>query len=483
MKKLAILLVLMCLAPMAYAASSVSVPGDYTTIQAAVDAVDEGGTVTITDSAIYTCTNNLVFRKGVKLFAAVGQTPTIRNSNTTNAAASLYFTPTNTANSQIGSLTGGRIKLELIKATAVTGSVYNPTMFIRLNHTTGTLVTLENLDMLETGVTTVAAINGIMHYGNYKSDAVINYVDFDINRPTVTGAAYGVVVGDSTTTVNSTTQGGPNYTLNHVRLKNYSRAGVWNHFTSSTITLNYYESGTLGERQGTLNYPWSGFINNNGPATLTARFSNSIMRGSAAYDACNLQTNGSSMTLSRCVFLNGYSISTSGMAGAIRLGGVTSTPVLPGVLTVAIDHCDIVDTTAYGTNVGAIVRGSSTANEARTTVSLTLTNSIVYSLNNRAVNIPSTNGGVTYFTSSHNNVFGSQTSNGYTAGTGDISFDPLYFNATAGDMRYYNNTLKTADTEGKPVGTNGDYSDVWGQGIIAGPEGEINAARHWETMN
>lgn len=483
MKKIVILLVLMCFAPMAQAANSVTVPGDYTTIQTAVNAVDEGGTVTITDSATYTCATNLVIRKGVKIFASVGQTPTIRNSNTTSAAVAIDFTPTNTADSQIGSLDGGHIKLELVKATPVTGSVYNPTTaFIRMNHTTGTTVKLENVDMLETGVTTVAAITGILHNINNKSIVTLNYVDININRPTLTGGAYGIVVGaTSGNFVNRL--GGPTYNLNHVRLKGYSRAGVWNQFVDPTINLNYYESGTLGEQHAALSYPWAGFMHNQGATRMVGRFTNSIMRGPKTYDACLLQANGSSFTLSRCVFMNGFSLNATGMAGALRLAGTTAGTANAEKLKITADHCDIVDLSAYGSSVGALVRGSLTANEARTTVSLTLTNSNVFSLNNRAVNIPATNGGVTEFTSSHNNVFGAQTNQGYTAGTGDISFDPLYFDAANGDMRYYNNTLKTADTAGKPVGTNGDYSDVFNNGIIAGTEGEINSAKNWVIMN
>ena len=83
-----------CLASAAWSAS-VSVPGDSPTVQGALTLAGVGGTVTITDSAVYTEDVFIIpgLHDGVTIQAAPGQTPTIRAANTTQRWTHLPFPP------------------------------------------------------------------------------------------------------------------------------------------------------------------------------------------------------------------------------------------------------------------------------------------------------------------------------------------------------------------------------------------------------
>ncbi|MEN6627069.1 MAG: hypothetical protein ABFD69_12665, partial [Candidatus Sumerlaeia bacterium] len=77
-------------------------------------------------------------------------------------------------------------------------------------------------------------------------------------------------------------------------------------------------------------------------------------------------------------------------------------------------------------------------------------------------------------------VYGVGSSVGYTAGTGDVSLDPSYFDPYISDVRYRNNTLKTADSDGGPVGVNASYNDV--ENIVEGDTNPVNRAHGWTLM-
>lgn len=475
MKKAILAAIFMCLTiSMAHSAASVTVPGDFATVGAAVAAVDDGGTVTITDSAVYV--GDVIINKPVKIFAATGQTPLLRNSGTTTTSP-IYF-GLNSGGSKLGSLEGGRIKLEFVrKATG------NPLQIIDFQHTTDTLVVVENIDVACTGVTTVQSPHFSQSSLRNANQVTMRYVDVNLQRQNVSGASYGVVVG-TTGGVGTNSEGrGPVYTLEKLRMNGHNRSGLWNQFRGATWNVSLCEVGVLGEKNASTNHPWGAFINNQATAPFTGRFSTSVFRSGAAGNAFWVGSQGSSVTLSRCVMLQNASVAVTAPAGALYIGANASTP-LAGMprLTVTADHCDFVDLSPVSAHQAGIATRVATG-DVRTTYVLTVSNSNVYSASNKAFNASLKTGTEPdVINTDHNNVYGQGASAGYTAGTGDVSFDPMYFDAAGSDMRYSNNTLKTADSAGGPVGTNGNYANVYTSGIVEGDPGVTNRAHSWETL-
>ncbi|MCE5228827.1 hypothetical protein LLG95_04425 [bacterium] len=480
MKKVLIILAFVCFVASAHAASSVSVPGDFATVRAAIAAVDDGGTITITNSATY-AEPNLLIAKPLKIYAATGQSPVIKNDGTTNAT---FLRFTQTGDVRIGSLTGGRIQFVFVRGATGTQP---GTQWVQLDHTTDSLIAFENIDILCTGTTGVTAnIQSITQNQATntmkKANVSWSYCTLDWGRQAayLTGSQYGMCIG-STGYIGSTSQGGPKWTLDHVKIKNYNRSGIWQQTRDAELNMNYCEVGTYGERFGTATgNPWGGIVNNQAAARWVGRINNTIFRGPATYSGCNITAPGTSVTLSKTVFLNGYNINGTGAVGALQIGGAASTTAFNGRMYITADHCDFADMSVVGSNAAAIFRSATTANE-NTSITLTITNSNIYSVNNKPVNLLTWVAGRDVFNSSYNNVYGAGASAGYTAGTGDISYDPRYFDATGSDMRYYNNTLKTADAVGGPIGTNAGYADVIG-GIVPGNPGVINRAHGWTVL-
>lgn len=467
---------LVCLTSMAHAALSVTVPGDYATINAAVAAVDAGGTITITDSATYV-ERGMTIDKSLKIFAAAGQSPLIQNDATSTSAV-VPFTFTQTSGDvQIGSNSGGRIRLQYNRLASG-----NATQFMLFRHTTDTLVTIENVDVLCTGVTTVQSPHFTQADRNYANRVIIRNVDVNQNFATVTSASYGVVIG-TTAAVYSNPTRSPVYLLDRVRIKGYNRSGVWNQFRGAELNIVDSEVGVLGQKNTAGNYPWGGFINNQAACPFVGRFTTSVFRGAAAGHAVWIGSCGSSVTLSRCVAIQQYTISATAPNGALYLGANSGTAVVDTPrMTVTADHCDFVDLSPVN-NFSAAIATRIATGDARTTYVLTVSNSNIYSAANKAFNATLKTGvNPDEIHSDHNNVYGQGTSAGYTAGTGDIAFDPMYTNASASDVRYSNNTLKTADSAGAPVGTNASYADVYISGIVPGEAGVINRAHGWTTL-
>lgn len=466
---------LVCFASMAYAAPSVTVPGGYATISAAVAAVDDGGTVTITDSGIY-AEPYLLIAKPVKLFAAAGQTPVIKNDGTTNAT---FLKFTQEGDVEVGSLDGGRIQFTFVRGVAGTQPA---TQWVELNQTTGSLVKFENVDILCTGSTATANIQSIVQNQTNgtakKAPVTFRYCSLDWGRQAtyLSGSQYGMVIG-STAYIATTPQGGSTWTIDHVKIKGYNRSGVWQQTRDAEVNMSYCEIGVFGERFGTATgNPWGGIVNNQAAARWVGRIDHSVFNGPATYSGCNISAPGSSVTLTRNVFLCGYNIGATGSVGALQVSGAASTATYNGVLSITADHCDFVDLSVAGSNAAAIYRNAS----ENTTCSLVITNSNIYSQSNKAVNLRTFRDGIDSFASSNNNVYGAVDSAGYSMGTGDIAFNPMYFSAASADVRYSNNTLKTAASDGGPVGVNASYADIYN--IVAGEEGVINRAHGWTTL-
>lgn len=450
-------------------------------IQTAINSASDGDTITLTSTAIYK--GNIRIYKSLKLVAAAGVTPTVEQAdNTTTNPVILGATLPNQqipSSIQIGSMTGGRITFQYLKWGVATPTTL-PTGMIRVEVTTGSTVLIQNCDITTTGTATYAPISGIQH-GQNPATVTVKYTDINLNRGTYNAGgvsgnrcnATGIDISNNSPTGGATITRrvpGPTYNLDHVRIKGFFRSGMWLHYTSMTLNASYIDVGTKGEfaQVGTSNnLPWGPVASYNQLATWFGRIDHSILQGGRNYFAFGGVPCGTSVTMSRTVIVT-QAGSTS--YGGLFLGCSAAGTRYSDRVRVTLDHCDVV---ALGTaNAGAI------HDNANSSVTLTIKNSIVYSESTRAFNM-------TYHpivVSDYNNVFGAPlTNNGYTPGAHDISYDPLYFDQANLDLRYSNNTLKTADSEGGAVGVNGGYADVVG-GIIAGNPGVINAARYWTLV-
>lgn len=479
------------------------VGGAYTKVSAAIKAATSGDTISITTDS--TILDILRIDKVVNITAPAGINPVIQHDGTT-VSSTVTFLPGSggadmASGAKLGSISGGRITVQynrdmtaipIISYLGVSNNTL-PNAVVKFEQTTNTMATLENVLITEVGATNIASIHGIQHEVMMANICNLRYVDIDLARPgSITSASYGLVIGTTAQLINVygqqlpspviyTSGNGPTYNLEHVRIKNYTRTAVWNNFKNGRCNFNYLENGPLGDRVGTSSKPWGGMINNQPAATFYCYGRNSVLRSSAGDSttggfAAQFGANDSSITLSRCVLINKITLNSTSSFGAITLGGTSATDAR---LRLAADHCDIVELGNVANNFAAI----SAPVDKTTSLTLVLTNNNIYSRSNKTFRIGAS-GLQTSDTlvSSHNNVFGPGTSIGYTAGTGDVSYDPLYFDADNSDMRYSNNTLKSADSEGKPVGTNGGYGNLWDDGIIAGSDYVINRASGWTTM-
>ncbi|MCE5228826.1 hypothetical protein LLG95_04420 [bacterium] len=486
MKRLILIAICACLfGSMAYAVN-INV-GAGSSIQTAINGASDGDTITLTSSALYK--ENLRISKSIKLVAATGQNPVIEQADNTTTAPVILGVTASPANIQIGSLTGGRIIFQYLKWGFGTAATM-PVGHIYMGVTTGSTVLIENCDITSTGPTTYGPVSGIAHHQNPAS-VTLRYVNMNLNRADYAAGGTsanrvgctGIDISNNSPTGGSTITRripGPSYTLDHVRIKGYVRAGLWLHYTSMTLACDYVDVGTFNENMliQTANIPWGPLVAFNGSATWTGRIQNSIFQGPRNYAAFGkIGPDGTSITLSRTVILG--SGGTNLAYGALDIGTQSAAPTAWPVnkLNVTIDHCDLVHLGA--TPASALVKASVVANS---NMNVRISNSNIYSQNARAINITTTDTTDVYVFN-NNNIYGALPNTGFSivSSTNDISYDPLYFDAMNGDMRYYNNTLKTADSVGGPIGTNGGYGDVY-NGIIAGNPGVINRAHGWTVL-
>lgn len=505
-----VLMMAACLALMASMAQAATLTvdgkgegGAYAKVSAAITAATNGDTISITTDS--TILDILRIDKVVNITAPAGINPVIQHDGTT-VSSTVTFLPGSggadmASGAKLGSISGGRITVQynrdmtaipIISYAGVTNNTL-PNAVMKFEQTTNTQVTVENVLVTEVGnLTTVPSIHGIQTECQLKNTINLRYVDFDLARVgSLTSASYAIILGNTGQTVDVygrripstlfTSEGGPTYNLFHVRARNYTRTGFWGNYVKGTCNMEYFENGPLGDKVGTSTKPWGGIVNNGAACTLYLNAKNCVLRSSAGDSttggfACQIGGNDSSVTLSRCVLINKITANTTSKFGAITLGGTAATDAR---VRLEADHCDIVELGVVADNFAAI----SAPVDKTTTLTLILTNNNIYSRNNKAFRIgPSGLQDGDTITSDHNNVFGPGTSIGYTAGTGDVSYDPIYNDADNSDMRYSNNTLKSADSEGKPVGTNGDYGNLWENGIIPGSDYVINRASEWTTM-
>ncbi|MCE5231134.1 hypothetical protein LLG95_16280 [bacterium] len=458
--------------------NSIKVPTQYGTIQAAINAAAEGETVEIVNSATYK--ENLRINKSVNLIATAGQSPKVEQADNTTTCPIILGVTASPVTIQLGSLSGGRITFQYMKWGTANAATM-PVGHIYMGVTTGSTVRIENCDIVSTGPTTYAPVTGIAHHQNPCS-VTLRYVNMNLNRADY--AAGGVStdrVGCTGIDLsnNSPTGGtpvtrripGPTYTLDHVRIKGYVRAGLWLSYTSATLNLNNVDIGTFGENTliGTANIPWGPVVAFNAASQWTGRIQNSIFQGPMNYPAFGkIGPLGTSITLNRCVLLgSGGTNAAYGTLDAGSQNAGTGSPV-----RLSLDHCDLV-------HLGIAPASALVRNVANGSIIMNITNSNIYSQGAQAINLTQI-ASPSVFNSSYNNVFGATANVGYTAGTGDVSSNPNYSDAAGGDVRYMNNLLKTADSVGGPVGCNGDYGDVY-TGIGPGV-GVVNRAHGWAVL-
>lgn len=470
----------------AHAGTIINVPAGGS-IQAAIDSASDGDTITLTSSATYV--GNLRISKPIYLVARPGEYPRIQNAD--NSTTSQLILLPGSSGTQIGSLYSGKITFQYLKLGIASGATL-PTGMIRVDQTTGSQFTLVHADVISTGPTTYGMPSGVTH-GPNPSTVTLRYVNIDLNRTDDYNAggvsadrafAYGIEIGDTHGyTRQASSLGGPTYNLDHVRIKGYVRAGVWIQYTSSTLNMHYCDVGTLGEvasAGGSPNIPWGPFVAFYYWSTYTGRISHSAFQGPGAYHGFgSVGPNGTSVTLSRCVLVSKMTSGQTTYGAFFASNGSTATP--PGPLSskcrVTIDHCDIVDLSpAVGTSGegSALLKNSANVNQ----LVLNITNSNIYSRYNRPINF--TAAGSDVFTSRYNNVYGIGANVGYTAGEGDLAWDPIYQDPDGLDFRYHNNTLAVSDAVGCPIGTRADYGDVT-NGIISGFHW-TSRAHGWEML-
>lgn len=502
MNKIVLCLVMFLAASVSFAATNRIVPTTYATIQAAVDAADSGDTVTITNSATYS--GGLKVTKPLNIVAEAGQTPMIQSASGTTTPTLLF--DTNSGGTKFGSLTGGRINVNYVKDPSATAVV--PTGMVKFQQSTGTLVTVENVLIDESGPASGDGlpITNIIHEKDIKNSVNLNYVDIITSRTqtaNINASACGIVIGIGSYTGASytpyvTNQGGPNYNLDHVRIKHYTIVGLMPTITSTTLNMSYCDIGVLGDYGRYVNdagRPW-GSLNQNGvcAASLFSNIDHSVLRGSRAGHNVNLSGAGSSISLTRSVLINDYYINSGPHGNLFFFGGLTAySPGLP--CKVVADHCDIVCKSTGATigsttypqvkkNYWAILRTTNTTTQAQNMYpDCTIKNSNIYSDYNNLIQFQMVHPTDKFVTQNCNVYTGGtdKPSINYTPGTGDLSMDPMYEDYGSVDLRYKNNTLKTADDQGKPIGVNAGYGDVVA-GIVPGTEGVINRAQGWTTL-
>ncbi|MEN6627457.1 MAG: InlB B-repeat-containing protein [Candidatus Sumerlaeia bacterium] len=461
------------------AVSSIKVPTDYSTIQAAINAAEEGGTVEIVNSATYK--ENLRINKSVNLIATAGQNPKIEQLDNSTTCPVILGVTASPSIIQLGSISGGRLTFQYLKWGISTGGVM-PVGQIYMGVTTGSTVRIENCDIMSTGTNTYTPVTGIAHHQNPCS-VTVRYTNIDCNRGSFDaggvssnrGGCTGIDISNNSPTGGATITRripGPSYTLDHVRIKGYVRAGLWLHYTSMTLTASNIDVGTYGENTvAGSNIPWGPIISFNAAATWTGRIDHSLFQGPLNYAAFGkVGPRGTSVTLSRSVVLG--SGGTNASYGALDCSTQTNQAGAGNPIQLTIDHCDLVH--LGNAPASALSRALNVAE-----INLSVSNSNIYSLNGQAMNLvyiasPST------FASSNNNVYGAVASVGNTVGTGDLSMDPGYTNPATGDVRYSNTTLRRSDSTGGPIGVNSDYTDVFN--IVEGDNTSVNRAHGWTLM-
>ncbi|MCA9448607.1 MAG: hypothetical protein KC931_15900, partial [Candidatus Omnitrophica bacterium] len=101
------LVVVLCHVIQPVNATTLSVPDDHATLNAAMGAATDGDTILITDSSTYN--EDLVISKQILLEASAGETPVILG---TGASSSILWTDNRSLGSRIGSLDGGQIVID-----------------------------------------------------------------------------------------------------------------------------------------------------------------------------------------------------------------------------------------------------------------------------------------------------------------------------------------------------------------------------------
>ncbi|MCE5228828.1 hypothetical protein LLG95_04430 [bacterium] len=446
-------------------------------IQTAINGASDGDTITLTSSTVYK--GNLRINKSIKLVAAAGQTPKVEQLDNTTTAPVILGVTASPSSVQLGSATGGRLTFQYLKWGIATGATL-PSGMIRIDSTTGSTVLIENCDIISTGPDTYGFCSGIVHGANPATVTVKN-TNINLNRANYTAGgdsgsrcyAYGIEIGDTHAVTYMTRRiPGPVYNLDHVRIKNYLRAGIWLQYTSATLNASYIDVGTVGEacNAGTV-MPWGPLISFHQASTWTGRIDHSIFQGPANYHGFGaIGPNGTSITMTRSVVLGKATSASYGAIYAAEPNSAVGNTSSKCRLT--MDHCDIA---SLGADGGAILKNAAGANNS---LLVNITNSNLYSASANAVNLTLAAG--ESFTSNYNDVFGATANVGYTFGVHDLLLNPNYIDVNAADMRYDNNALKVGDSTGGAIGTNGGYGDVV-TGIVPG-FGVVNRAHGWTVL-
>ncbi|MEN6627456.1 MAG: hypothetical protein ABFD69_14625, partial [Candidatus Sumerlaeia bacterium] len=453
-------------------------------LSAAITAAAAGDTINITDSATYS-EALLYIDKVVYITADSGQSPVITNSGALTTNTLITFAAgsggTTTANcAKLGSLSGGQIHVQFqTQATvAQAGAIF------RFKQGNTNYAILENLKITETG--TNPPINVIMHDNKACEFIKLSYVDVDMHATEYLGTTNPAtfIMAGSGDKRNYVAASNETYFMDHVRVRNFGAMGICLTNPRTVFRMSYCDFGTLGATSNLALYPLSCFQVKNNATNFTGVIDHSVFRAPATGNA--IQPGGgassggasaisgaaayTSLTLSRCVFISKYPGSPwNNEVGPAASGGYGPVMLMTSASSwyagdthqrIHFDHCDFIDLTE-GTyaNVGAFVRPNNTPT-ANSGTKLTLTNNNFYSKNNAAFVKASLAYPITY-AEANNNFFGATAStDGYTTGTADLSLDPGYLYPEAGDVRYTNTTLKTADELGGPIGCDAGYMDV-----------------------
>ncbi len=401
------------LASAASAQMEVRVPQDFTSIQAAIDAVSTGGTVRITDSGTYR--EALTWNKEVHVVADAGVTPVITGVPAT--IAYIVRPGSGSGGSTFGSIGGGQIILDgEDQDYKGTDSFF----FVQPYNRYPDAVTFENIKMINFGSKAYG------FYPRYDGHTTLRIADIDATGGHIAIRGH---YGSAQTQWNFervSVRGGENYVINFS-----GGAG------SMTFDTCEFFSSSTGR-----NPLW--------------------IQGAAA---------GSSVGMTNC-WLQGSAVATSYAAGIVmRAPGTSVSLDHSAVLTtnyhtiftwaaessdcaLSFNHCDLIAPEGFN----AIHINASTGR------TFTVANSILYSAGNgNGIVIGSHDVGSDTYSVHHTAYFGGGTGfePAITLGAGTITGqDPDYEDLAGMDLRYANATLAAASATGGPVGSNRLFADA-----------------------
>lgn len=397
----------------ASAQMEVRVPQDFTSIQAAIDAVSTGGTVRITDSGTYR--EALTWNKEVHVVADFGAAPVITG---TPATASYIVRPgSGSGGSTFGSIGGGQIILDgEDKDYQDTSSFF----FIQPYNRFPDAVTFENIKMINFGSKAYG------FYPRYDGHTTLRIADIDATGGYIAIRGHYGTAQTQWNYERVSVRGGENYVVNFSGGAGSMNFDTCEFFSSSTGRNPLWIQGAA--------------------AGASVSMTNCWLRGSevsSSYGAgIVMRAPGTSLSLDRCAVLS------SNYHTIFTWASETSNCAL------SVNHSDLI--APEGFNAIHI--------NASTDRTFTVANSILYSAGNaNGIVIGSHDVGSDTYNVHHTAYFGGGTGfePAITLGAGTITGqDPLYESIAGMDLRYANATLAAASDAGGPVGSNRLFADA-----------------------